>query len=156
MGRSLSDGQTQGSMGRSSRRPGIYPDLRAIRQWPCFSPFGLLTGIISVILHAITQAMARAQRLEGMGRARSRGTWTRLLPLLKPLCHHSLCLPCLGLLEASSSSSSYSQIESARVSDAPVWTAHMPCWPSFPSIEKAMPQEYQCHGCLDGAASVQQ
>jgi hypothetical protein len=26
-------GQTQGSMGRSSRRPGIYPDLRAIREW---------------------------------------------------------------------------------------------------------------------------
>ena len=146
-------------MGRSSRRPGIYPasphppDLRAIRQWPCFSLFGLLTGIISVILlHAITQAMARAQHIEGMGRARSKGIWTRLLPLLKPLCHHSLCL---GLLEASSSSS-YSQIESARVSDAPVWTARMPCWPSFPSIEKAMPQEYQCHGCLDGAASVQQ
>ena len=39
-------GQTQGSMGRSSRRPGIYPDLRAIRHWPCFSRFGILTGII--------------------------------------------------------------------------------------------------------------
>ena len=41
-------GRMQGSMGRSSRRPGIYPDLRAIRQQPCFSRFGGLTGIITI------------------------------------------------------------------------------------------------------------
>jgi len=61
-------------MGRSSRRPGIYPDLRAIRQWPCFSRFGLLTGIISVIACHYACDVARAQHIEGMGRARARGT----------------------------------------------------------------------------------
>lgn len=87
-------------MGRSSRRPGIYPDLRAIRQRPCFSRFGLLTGIIiSVIVCHYACDVARAQHIEGMGRARARGIWTRLLPLLFTA---TLPGPPRDLLEASS------------------------------------------------------